>query len=131
MLQGYRDLKVFQIAYQMAMEVFEITKAFPKEERYALIDQLRRSARSVAANIAEGYRKRQYPAMFVNKLADADAEAAETQVWLDFSRDCHYLAAADHARLSERYLEIGKMLGSMIAQPEKFTLPSPKRPPPP
>ncbi len=127
MLQGYRDLKVFQLAYQTAMDIFQVTTAFPKEERYSLIDQLRRSSRSVAANIAEGYRKRQYPPMFVSKLADADAEAAETQVWLDFARDCQYLAPADHTRLVGLYTEIGKMLGSMIAQPEKFTLPGPKR----
>ena len=125
-MQGYRDLKVFQLAYKTAMDIFQITKAFPKEERYSLIDQLRRSSRSVAANIAEGYRKRQYPAMFVSKLADADAETTETQVWLDFARDCQYLNLADHARLAGQYAEIGRMLGSMITQPEKFTLAPPK-----
>src|SRR5574341_873849 len=90
-LKGHRDLKVYQLAYKMAMEIFQVSKGFPKEEKYSLTDQIRRSSRSVAANIAEGFRKRQYPKMFVSKLADADGEAAETQVWLDFARDCEYL----------------------------------------
>jgi four helix bundle protein len=122
LLAGYKDLKVFQAAYGLAMEIFEVTKAIPKEERYSLTDQLRRSSRSVAANIAEGYRKRQYPNMFVSKLADADAEATETQVWLDFARDCGYLSAEQHNQLANRCLEVGKMLGSMIRNPEKFIL---------
>jgi four helix bundle protein len=91
-LKGYRDLKVYQLAYKAAMEIFELSKLFPKEEKYSLTDQIRRSSRSVAANIAEGFRKRQYPKMFVSKLADADGEATETQVWLDFARDCQYLS---------------------------------------
>jgi four helix bundle protein len=90
-LKGHRDLKVFQLAYKLAMEIFEASKSFPKEEKYSLTDQIRRSSRSVAANIGEGFRKRQYPRMFLSKLADADGEATETQVWLDFSRDCEYL----------------------------------------
>jgi four helix bundle protein len=77
-LQGHRDLKVYQLAYRLAMEIFEVSKGFPKDERYSLTDQVRRSSRSVAANIAEAFRKRQYPNMFVSKLADADAEATET-----------------------------------------------------
>ena len=88
---------------------------FPKEERYSLTDQIRRSSRGVAANIAEGFRKRRYPNVFVNKLADSDAEAAETQVWLDFARDCGYLSLEKHQRLRAGYEEVGKMLGSMIA----------------
>ncbi len=122
MLQGYRDLIVFRLAYELAMEVFEATKHFPKDERYSLIDQMRRSSRSVAANIAEGYRKRQYPGMFVSKLADADAEATETVVWLDFARDCGYLPIEHHGQLADRYAEVGKMLGSMIRFPEKFVI---------
>ena len=121
MLQGYRDLKVFQAAFELAMEIFMATKNFPKEERYSLTDQIRRSSRSVAANIAEGYRKRQYPNMFVSKLADADAEAAETQVWLDFALHCEYLTTDKHDQLTSRNANIGKMLGSMIAHPERFT----------
>ncbi len=103
------------------MEIFTVSRSFPKEERYSLTDQIRRSSRSVAANIAEGYRKRQYPNMFINKLADADAEATETQVWLDFALRCKYLTNDHHDQLTSRYAEIGKMLGSMIAHPERFT----------
>src|ERR1043165_737774 len=101
------------------MAIFNISKAFPKEERYALTDQVRRSSRSIAANIAKGYRKRQYPKMFVSKLADADGEVAETQVWLDFPCDCEYISSEAHESLIKGYTEIGKMLGSMIAAPEK------------
>ena len=119
-MQGHRDLKVYQMAYSLAMEIFDATKSFPKDERYSLTDQIRRSTRSVTANIAEGFRKRQYPKMFVSKLADADGEATETQVWLDFARDCGYLAEATHAELLKGYQEIGKMLGAMISAPERF-----------
>ncbi len=119
-MQGYRDLKVYQLAYKSAMDIFDESKAFPKDERYSLTDQIRRSSRSVAANIAEGYRKRQYPKMFVSKLADADGEATETQVWLDFARDCGYLTAECHAELFKAYEDVGKMLGMMMSMPEKF-----------
>src|SRR2546428_12696357 len=120
MLRGHRDLKVYQLAYKLAMEVFSETKTFPPDERFSLTSQIRRSSRSVAANIAEGYRKRQYPNMFVSKLADSDAEATETQVWLDFARDCGYLSSARHKDLAAGYDEIGRMLSSMIAHPERF-----------
>lgn len=119
-LRGHRDLKVFQLAYKLAMEIFNVSKAFPKEERYSLTDQIRRSSRSIAANIAEGFRKRQYPKMFVSKLADADGEATETQVWLDFAKDSEYLLPEKHQELIKGYEEVGKMLGSMMSMPEKF-----------
>ncbi|HKP85155.1 MAG TPA: four helix bundle protein [Blastocatellia bacterium] len=119
-MRGHRDLRVFQLAFRLAMEIFDETKSFPKDERYSLTDQIRRSSRSVAANIAEGFRKRQYPNMFISKLADSDAEGAETQVWLDFARDCEYLSVERHKQLTAGYEEVGKMLGSMIANPEKF-----------
>ena len=120
MLRGHRDLKVFQLAYKLAIQIFIESKAFPKEERYSLTDQIRRSSRSVAANIAEGFRKRRYPNMFVSKLADSDGEASETQVWLDFARDCEYLSLVRYEELTAGYEEVGRMLGSMIANPEKF-----------
>jgi len=120
MLRGHRDLKVYQLAYKLATEIFSESKRFPENERYSLTSQIRRSSRSVAANIAEGFRKRQYPNMFVSKLADSDAEAAETQVWLDFARDCCYLSHERHKQLIAGYEEIGKMLNSMINSPEKF-----------
>ena len=119
-LQGHRDLKVLQLAYQLAMEIFNESKAFPREERYSLTDQIRRSSRSVAANIAEGFRKRRYPNMFISKLADADGEATETQVWLDFACDCGYLTPERRNDLRSGYEEVGKMLGSMMAHPERF-----------
>jgi four helix bundle protein len=120
MLRGHRDLKVYQAAYKLAMEIFRVSKVFPEDERYSLTSQIRRSSRSVAANIAEGFRKRQYPAMFVSKLADADAEATETQVWLDFSRDCGYLYEEIRVKLLAGYEGVGKMLSGMMANPEKF-----------
>lgn len=102
------------------MEIFELSKRFPSEERFSLTDQIRRSSRSVAANIAEGYRKRQYPKAFVNKMSDADGEATETQVWLSIAKDCKYLPAEDQIRLIEGNEEVGRMLGSMMANPDKF-----------
>jgi four helix bundle protein len=119
-LRAHRDLKVYQLAYGLAMYIFKETKTFPQEERYSLTSQIRRSSRSVAANIAEGFRKRQYPSMFVSKLADSDAEATETQVWLDFARDCGYLSTQHHDELVSRYEEIGRMLHAMIDYPERF-----------
>lgn len=119
--RGYRDLKVYQLAYRGAMAIFRDSKTFPIDERYSLTSQIRRSSRSVCANLAEGYRKRRYPAMFVSKLADADAEATETQVWLDFARDCGYLTPERSDELTAHYDEIGRMLGGMISHPERFT----------
>ncbi len=119
-MAGHRDLRVYQLAYRLAMAIFNETKQFPRDERYALIDQIRRSSRSVAANIAEGYRKRLYPKMFVSKLADADGEATETQVWIDFAYDCGYISEQQHQQFIASYEEIGRLLGSMIAAPEKF-----------
>jgi four helix bundle protein len=119
-VRGHRDLKVYQLAYKLAMEIFDETKSFPKEERYSLTDQIRRSSRSVATNIAEGYRKRRYPNMFVSKIADADSEGTETQVWLDFAQDCGYLPRERYSRLICGYEDVGKMLGAMMATPEKF-----------
>lgn len=117
MLRGHRDLKVYELAYRLAMEIYKESKAF---ERYSLTDQIRRSSRSVVTNLAEAFRKRRYPNMFVNKLTDSDAEATETQVWLDFARDCGYLSEERYNHLRAGYEEVGKMLGHMMAHPEKF-----------
>ena len=119
-MQGHRDLKVYQLAYKLAMEIFHLSKHFPKEEQYSLTDQIRRSSRSVAANIAEGFRKRRYPNMLVSKLTDSDGEATETQVWLDFALDCGYMSQDNRDRLTAGYEEVGKMLSGMMAHPEKF-----------
>lgn len=117
---SFRDLKVYQLSYNLAMEIFHLTKSFPLEEKYSLIDQIRRASRSVPANIAEGYRKRQYPKMFCSKMADADGEASETQVWLDFSFDCGYINKSVQEKLIQSYEEVGRMLGGIIAHPERF-----------
>jgi four helix bundle protein len=120
MFRGHRDLKVFQLAYRLAMEIFHLSKRFPREEVYSLTDQIRRSSRSVAANLAEGFRKRRYPNMLVNKLTDCDGEATETQVWLDFALDCGYLSQETHDRLIKGYEEVGRMLQGMISNPSRF-----------
>lgn len=122
--RGYKDLIVFQKAYKAAMEIFTESKKFPKDETYSLTDQVRRSSRSVCANIGEAYRKRIYPKHFVSKLSDSDAECAETMIFLDFALDCGYLNKDKHKQLIAEYLQIGKMLGSMMLSPEKF---SPKK----
>jgi len=120
MLHGHRDLKVYQLAYKLAMEIFRLSKHFPIEELYSLTDQIRRSSRSVAANIAEGFRKRRYPNMLISKLTDSDGEATETQVWLDFAFDCGYMSHENRDRLTAGYEEVGKMLSGMMAKPAKF-----------
>jgi four helix bundle protein len=118
--RGYRDLKVYQLSYALAMDVFRETRSFPVEERYSLVDQLRRSSRSIVANIAEAWKKRRYEKMFVSKLTDCSGEAAEVEVWLDFSLDCGYLTKDKHEHFVARYDEVSRMLYSMIDQPEKF-----------
>ena len=118
--RGFRDLIVYQKSYKLAMEIFEISKSFPKEEKYSLVDQIKRSSRSVPANISEAWVKRKYPKSFVSKLLDSLAEEAETEVWVDMSIDCKYIDLQLHNSLLERYQEVAKMLNSMINTPEKF-----------
>ena len=120
MLRGHRDLKVFQLSYRLAMKIFRLSRNFPKEEIYSLTDQIRRSSRSVVANLAEAFRKRRYPNMFIGKLTDCDGEATETQVWLDFALDCGYLSRENYDHLTQGYEEVGRMLQGMIAKPERF-----------
>lgn len=119
-INSFRDLIVYQKAYKVAMEIFEITKAFPKEEKYSLTDQIRRSSRSVTSNIGEAWAKKIYLKNFVSKLSDSLAEEYETEVWLDYSRDCGYIDEAKHKRFMEDYDEVRKMLISMMTNPEKF-----------
>ncbi len=126
MIRSFKELTVYQKAFEQAMNIFRATKTFPKSEQYSLIDQIRRSSRSVCANIGESWRKRRYPAHFVSKLTDADAEATETMIWLDFSLECGYIDAQVHKELSSEYEQVGKMLGSMISAPEKFCYESKK-----
>jgi four helix bundle protein len=110
--RGFRNLRAYQLAYELVMEVFRESKHFPSEEKYSLTDQIRRASRSVAANIAEGYRKKPYPRMFVSKMADADGEATETQLWLDFARDCGYLSPQTQTRLTAGYGELVECLAA-------------------
>ncbi len=120
MTQGFRDLKVYQLGYKLAMQIFHASKTFPAEERYSLTSQIRRASRGVTSNIAEGYRKRQYPNAFASKMADADGETAETQVWIDYARDCGYWSAKFASQLAAGFEQVGRMLGTMILHPERF-----------
>lgn len=115
-------MKVYKLAYQLAMELFKETKKFPVEEKYSLTDQLRRSSRSVPANIAEAWRKRRYEKAFVSKLIDCSGESSETGVWLDMAFDCGYMVREKHDYFMGKYEELERMLSSMINQPEKFCL---------
>jgi four helix bundle protein len=118
----HTDLEVYQRAFNAAMQVFELSKAFPKEERYSLTDQARRASRSVAANVSEGWRKRRYAASFVSKLNDAEGEAAETQTWLQFAVECDFLRPEDTRTLYAEYDQIIAMLVTMQNQPEVWKL---------
>jgi four helix bundle protein len=121
-IRSYRELRVYQSAFDLAMEVFEITKSYPAEEKYSMVDQMRRSSRSVCANLAEAWRKRRYPAHFVSKLSDSEGEAEETRVWLQFSLHCKYISEGKFVDLDSRYdLVIGQLV-KMISEPEKWTI---------
>lgn len=120
-LKSFRDLTVYKKAFSLAMEIFEMSKQFPSEEKYSLTDQIRRSSRSVCSCIAEAYRKRNYPAYFVSKTSDADMENSETRVWLDFALACNYISEEKRNNLEANSIEIGKLLNHMIEHPEKYT----------
>jgi four helix bundle protein len=126
----HQELEVYQAAFAAAMSVFEESKAFPSEEKYSLTDQIRRASRSVCANLAEAWRKRRYPGAFVSKLSDAETEAAETQVWLEFAVRCKYLERGAAAALYRDYDRIIGTIVGMIQHQETWTLPvpSPRRP---
>jgi len=118
--RGFRDLTVYKVSYGLALEIFKETKAFPQIERYSLTDQIRRSSRSVVTHIAEAWRHRAYSAWFVSKLVDAHGEAAETEVWLDMSRDFGYIENDVHDLLLAKCDEVERMLHAMIYNPAKF-----------
>jgi len=115
-----KDLIVYKKAFELAMDIFKVTKAFPKEEVYSLTDQIRRSSRSVNANLGEAFRKRRYPNHFISKLSDADMENGETQVWLDFSLACEYITKDTYDSLFFKSEEVAKLLVYMMNNPEKF-----------
>lgn len=121
-IRHFRDLEVYQLAMDSAMRIFELSKQFPAEEKYSLTDQIRRSSRSVCTNIAEAWRKRRYPNAFVSKLSDSDAEAAETQVWLEFASKCGYLKQAVVDELDKAYDRIMGKLVNMLTRPEQWTI---------
>ena len=108
------------MAYQLALDIHQVTKTFPKEEKYSLVDQIRRSSRSIPANLAEAWKKRRYQKMFISKIIDAAGEAGETEVWLDFSRDFGYLDEDKYEEFMNKYDEVNKMLSGMIDKADKF-----------
>ena len=126
-IREFRELRVYEQAYEAALQIFEHSKGWPKEETYALTDQIRRSSRSVCANIAEAWRKRRYKKHFVNKLSDADAEAAETRTWLQFGHDSDYLTDEEFERLDETYNQICGGLVNMMKDPEPWCGPGTTR----
>lgn len=117
---NFRDLTAYKKSFDLAMEVFRLTKSFPPEERYSLTDQIRRASRSVCSSIAEAYRKRKYRAYFVSKSSDSDMENAETQVWLDFSLACEYITQSQYDSLVAKTEEVGRLLNHMVDKPEKY-----------
>ena len=119
-IRHFRDLEVYQRAFKAAMEIFDITKTFPSEERFSLVDQVRRSSRSVCSNIAEGWRKRKYESVFCNKMTDSMQEASETQCWLEFAQACRYISNDVFLRMDHEYEDIIGMLISMEKKASKF-----------
>jgi four helix bundle protein len=116
----FQDLLAYQKSFALAMKIFKISKSFPKEETYSLTDQIRRCSRSVSANIAEAYRKREYPKHFHSKLTDSDAENSEIQVWLEFALNCEYINQVNYNELLNDSQEAGKLINYMILNPQKF-----------
>jgi four helix bundle protein len=116
----YRKLIAYQKAFKVAMEIFEITRKFPAEEKYSLTDQMRRSSRSVCANFAEAYKRRRYKSYFISKLNDSETENAETQVWLDFALACKYISPEKHMDLTAKNDEVARLVFYMINNPAKF-----------
>lgn len=122
LIHSHKELEVYKLAYRLAMDIFKLSINFPKEERYSLTDQIRRSSRSVTTNIAEAFRKRRYEKAFVAKLSDSEGEAAETQTWLDYSRDCGYLNSDICEKYNKDYEHVIGMLVNMINSPEKWSI---------
>jgi four helix bundle protein len=116
----FQDLLAYKKSFELAMDIYSISKNFPSEEKYSLTDQIRRSSRSVSANIAEASRKRRYEKHFISKLTDSDAENAETQVWLEYSNACNYINKSDLEVFTAKSIEVGKLLNYMMNNPDKF-----------
>jgi four helix bundle protein len=120
LMSNYKDLLAFRKAFALAMKIFEISRRFPKDETYSLTDQIRRSSRSVCVNFAEAFRKRKYPAYFLSKLSDSDAENSETDVWLDFAFSCKYINGLEYKELTDDQNEVGRLIGDMLKNPQKY-----------
>jgi four helix bundle protein len=120
--RSHKELEVYQLAFKTSMEIFNTSKSFPRDEIFSLTSQIRRSSRSVSANIAEAFRKRRYEKAFIAKLSDSEAEAAETQVWLDYCLACEYISESIHQKLFIDYDNIIGKLVNMINQPEKWSI---------
>jgi four helix bundle protein len=118
---SFRDLKAYQKAFHLAMKIFEISKKFPSDERFELTDQIRRSSRAVCRAIGERYRKRQYPRHFSSKMSDADMENTETQISLEFAKECNYITEVEYNEILEHLEEVGRMLNHMVENPEKYS----------
>ena len=114
------ELDVYRRSFDAAMQIFELSKSFPRDEKFALTDQIRRASRSVSANLAEAWRKRRYEKAFISKLSDADGEQQETQHWIEIALDCQYLSKDQSTRLLNQCKEIGKLIGGMMAKSEQF-----------
>ena len=123
-IRSAKDLEVYRKAYELAMLIFEVSKRFPAEEKYAMTGQVRRSSRSVSMCLRETWAKRRYEAHFISKLTDCDGENGETDTSLDFARDCKYISSNEHENLSSRCAEVGRMLGAMIQNPRPFLIQS-------
>jgi four helix bundle protein len=119
-VKSFRDLEVYKLSRQLSKEIFDISKQFPKEEMYSLTDQIRRSSRSIGAQIAEAWGKRKYEKHFISKLTDADGEQLETQHWIEIGRDCSYLSTELSNNLLNQYASIGRMLNSMMTKSASF-----------
>jgi len=119
-MSDFRDLVVYKKAFKLAMDIYEVSKTFPKEEVYSLTSQIRRSSRAVCSNIGEGYRKRLYEAHFISETSDSDMENTETQVWLDFALGCNYISQKVFEDFNTRSQEIGRLLNHMITNPDRY-----------
>lgn len=125
-IRSFRDLNVYEMAREHARKIFEISKSFPKEERYSFTDQIRRSSRAVTAMLAEAWARRRYRGAFVNKIDESLGEAMETQAWLDHSVDCHYITSSQFRELDGGWQSIGAMLNRMIERADDFCKPRPR-----
>jgi len=121
-INSAKELEVYKKAYSTSMKIFRLSKEWPAEEKFSLIDQIRRSSRSVCSNLREAWAKRRYEAHFISKLSDCDGENSETDTWLDYARDCGYISEVVHNELTKEVIETGRMLGSMLRNPQPFLL---------